>query len=155
MHLSLPAMTGQTAERCVIVLDVDLAPGLAANAAAVLGVTLGATVEGLVGPDLVDAGGAVHPGLFEKGLPVLGAARDALPGLRARAVRAGVGVIDIPAFGQQTNDYDEVRAHVASAATDELAYLGLALHGPRRAVSRVTGTLRLLGRSSPSASRAA
>jgi hypothetical protein len=75
--------------------------------------------------------------------------------LRARAVRAGVGVIDIPAFGQQTNDYDEVGAHVAGAATDELEYLGLALHGPRRAVSRVTGTLRLLGRSSPSASRAA
>jgi hypothetical protein len=148
-------MTGQTAERCVIVLDADLAPGLAANAAAVLGVTLGATVEGLVGPDLVDAGGEVHPGLFEKGLPVLGAPREALAPLRARAVRAGVGVIDIPAFGQQTNDYDEVRAHVARAATDELEYLGLALHGSRRAVSRVTGTLRLLGRPSPSASRAA
>ena len=36
-----------------------------------------------------------------------------------------------------------------------LEYLGLALHGSRRAVSRVTGTLRLLGRPSPSASRAA
>ena len=64
-------------------------------------------------------------------------------------------MIDFPAFGQRTNDYDEFRAHVARAATDALEYLGLALHGPRRAVSRVTGTLRLLGRSSPSASRAA
>jgi hypothetical protein len=154
-RLSSPAMTAQTAERCVIVLDVDLAPGLAANAAAVLGVTLGATVAGLVGPDLVDADGEAHPGLFEKGLPVLAARREELPELRTRAVRAGVGVIDIPAFGQQTNDYEEVRAHVASVATGELEYLGLALYGSRRAVSRVTGTLRLLGRSSPSASRAA
>ena len=97
----------------------------------------------------------MHPGLFEKGLPVLARRRDALPDLRARALAAGVGVIDIPAFGQQTNDYDEVRAHVARTATAELEYLGLALHGSRRAVSRVTGTLRLLGRSSPSASRAA
>jgi hypothetical protein len=148
-------MTGQTAERCVIIVDADLAPGLAANAAAVLAVTLGATVTGLAGPDLVDADGEVHPGLFEKGLPVLGAERDALPDLRARALAAGVGVIDIPAVGQQTNDYDDVRAYVARTATADLEYLGLALHGSRRAVSRVTGTLRLLGRSSPSASPAA
>jgi hypothetical protein len=148
-------MTGQTAERCVIVVDADLAPGLAANAAAVLAVTLGATVAGLAGPDLVDADGEVHPGLFEKGLPVLGAERRALPGLRAQALDAGLGVIDIPAVGQQTNDYDDVRAHVARTATADLEYLGLALHGSRRAVSRVTGTLRLLGRPSPSASRAA
>ena len=147
--------TGQNAERCVIIVDAELAPGLAANAAAVLAVTLGATVDGLAGPDLVDADGEVHPGLFEKGLPVLGAERAALPELRARALGAGVGVIDIPAVGQQTNDYDDVRAHVARTATADLEYLGLALHGSRRAVSRVTGTLRLLGRSSPSASRAA
>ena len=147
--------TGQAAERCVIIVDAGLAPGLAANAAAVLAVTLGATVDGLAGPDLVDADGEVHPGLFEKGLPVLGAERDALPELRARALAAGVGVIDIPAVGQQTNDYDDVRAYVARTATADLEYLGLALHGARRAVSRVTGTLPLLGRSSPSASRAA
>jgi hypothetical protein len=148
-------MTGQNAERCVIVLDEGLVPGLAANAAAVLALTLGATVDGLVGADLVDADGDVHPGLFAAGLPVLAAARETLSDLRARALLAGVGVIDIPALGQQTNDYDEVRAYVARTATDDLEYLGLALHGPRRAVSRVTGTLRLLGRSSPSASPAA
>ena len=155
VQLRWRSMTGQTAERCVIVLDADLAPGLAANAAAVLAVTLGATVEGLAGPDLVDADGDVHPGLFEKGLPVLGAERDRLPELRARALGVGVGVIDIPAVGQQTNDYDDVRAHVRRTATADLEYLGLALHGSRRAVSRVTGTLPLLGRSSRSASRAA
>jgi hypothetical protein len=155
VRLRCGAMTGQTAERCVIIVDADLAPGLAANAAAVLAVTLGATVDGLAGPDLVDADGEVHPGLFEEGLPVLGAARDALPEVRARARAAGVSVIDIPAVGQQTNDYDEVRAYVARTATADLEYIGLALHGSRRAVSRVTGTLRLLGRSSPSASRAA
>jgi hypothetical protein len=157
LALALPcrAMSGQTTERCAIVVDEALAPGLAANAAAVLAVTLGATVPGLAGPDLVDADGDVHPGLFEKGLPVLVAPGAALPELRARALAAGAGVIDIPAFGQQTNDYAEVVAHVARTPTAQLAYAGLALHGSRRAVSRVTGTLRLLGRSSPSASRAA
>ena len=148
-------MTGQNAESCVIVLDEGLAPGLAANAAAVLALTLGATVAGLTGPDLVDADGQVHPGLFSAGLPVLGAPREQLAPLRARAVQDGVGVVDIPALGQQTNDYDEVRGYVARTATADLDYLGLALHGSRRAVNRVTGTLPLLGRASPSASRAA
>ena len=98
----------------------------------------------------------MHPGLFAAGLPVLGArARGAVARCARGRVQAGVGVIDIPALGQQTNDYDEVRAYVARTATADLEYLGLALHGSRRAVSRVTGTLRLLGRSSPSASRAA
>ena len=63
----------------MIVVDADLAPGLAANAAAVLAVTLGATVDGLAGPDLVDADGDVHAGLFEKGLPVLGARATRCP----------------------------------------------------------------------------
>ncbi len=136
-------------------VDDLTAPGLAANAAAVLAVTLGATVQGIAGPDLVDADGAVHPGLFERGYRCWAARARRLPALRAQALAAGVGVIDIPAVGQQTNDYDEGRAHVAGTATADLEYLGLALHGSRRAVNRVTGTLRLLGRPSPSASRAA
>jgi hypothetical protein len=76
-------------------------------------------------------------------------------GIRTEGLEHGPADVLIPAFGQQTNDYDEVRAYVADTATADLEYLGLALHGSRRAVSRVTGTLRLLGRSSPSASRAA
>ena len=154
--LACRAVTGQeTAERCVIVVDEGLAPGLAANAAAVLALTLGATVDGLVGADILDADGEAHPGLIPMGLPVLGAPRELLCELRARATQAGVGVVDFPVFGQQTNDYEEFRGQVASTPTTDVEYLGLALHGSRRAVSRGTGTLRLLGRPSPSASRAA
>ena len=84
--------------RCTIVLDEALPPGLAANAAAMLALTLGATVEGLPGEDLVDADGQVHPGLFPPGLPILCAPRARLAELRSRAAEAGVGVIDFPAF---------------------------------------------------------
>ena len=51
-------------ERCVIVVDESLPPGLAANAAAVLALTLGAREPALVGADLVDADDRSHPGLF-------------------------------------------------------------------------------------------
>jgi hypothetical protein len=130
--------------RCVIVVDEALAPGLAANAAGVLALTLGATVEGLAGADAVDADGQVHPGLIPMGLPVLAAPRGQLGDLRARAVEAGVGVIDFPTFGQQTTDYEAFRGLVAKTPNAELDYLGVALHGPRRAIGRLTGNLRLL-----------
>jgi hypothetical protein len=130
--------------RCVIVVDEALAPGLAANAAAVLAITLGATVDGLMGEDLVDGDGVAHPGLIPAGLPVLCAPRAAIAELRTRAAAAGVGVIDMPTFGQQTTDYDAVRERVAATPTAELEYLGIVLHGPRRAVNRLTGNLRLL-----------
>jgi uncharacterized protein DUF2000 len=138
-------MTGSSnGHRCVIVLDEALAPGHAANAAAVLALTLGATVEGLAGADIIDADGEAHPGLIPSGLAVLCAPRPSLARLRADAARAGVGVIDFPSYGQQTNDYEAFRAQVARTPAEELEYLGVVLHGPRRAVGRLTGSLRLL-----------
>jgi len=131
-------------ERCVIVVDEDLPPGLAANAAAVLALTLGARAPALVGPDLVDADAQVHPGLIPMGLPVLRAPRAELGALREEAGTAGLGVIDFPTFGQQTNDYEAVRAEVARTPTAALEYLGLVVHGPRKAVARLTGRLSLL-----------
>jgi hypothetical protein len=130
--------------RCVVVVDEALAPGLAANAAAVLALTLGATVDGLVGADLVDADGRTHPGLIPLGLPVLAAPRAVLGELRGRAAEVGVGVVAFPAFGQTTNDYEAVRRLVAGTSTTDLEFLGLALYGSRRAVARLTGALRLL-----------
>jgi hypothetical protein len=130
--------------RCVIVVDEALPPGLAANAAAMVALTLGATVDGLPGPDLVDADGHVHPGLIADGIPILAASRAQVSELHARAARHGVGIVDFPAYGQQTTDYDAVIGRVARTPAAELEYLSVALYGPRRAVSRVTGNLRLL-----------
>jgi len=55
--------------KCVIVIDRDLPPGLAANAAAALGMSLGAQVDGLIGPDVADADGVVHRGEGEPSGP--------------------------------------------------------------------------------------
>ena len=126
----------------MVVVDEALAPGLAANAAAVMAMTLGAKVPALVGDDFEDAGGERHLGLITTGLPVLRAPAAELPVLRARAVAAEVGVVGFPVSGHQTNDYDAFRALVAR--TTEPDYLGLALYGPARAVRRLTGSLALL-----------
>ena len=130
--------------RCVIVVDEALPPGLAANAAAVLALTLGARAPGLRGPDIDDADGARLPGLIDRGLPILKAPAADLSALRARAVEAGVEVIGFPRFGQATTDYEAFRANVAQTPTAELEYLGLLLAGPKRMVDKLTGSLPLL-----------
>lgn len=135
---------GHERTRCVVIVDEELPPGLAANAAAMVALTLGATVDGLPGADLVDADGRTHPGLIAAGIPILAASRVQLSDLHARAERNSVGVVDFPAFGQQTTDYESVIERVGQTPTSELEYLGIALHGPQRAVSRLTGNLRLL-----------
>jgi hypothetical protein len=128
--------------KCVLIVDETLAPGFAANAAAVMAMTLGTKVPELIGEDFTDGAGATHPGLFRYGLPVLKAPAERLPDLRAAAVEAGVGVVGMPVNGHQTNDYEEFKAMLADLAAP--GYLGLALYGPERAVKRLTGSLALL-----------
>jgi hypothetical protein len=132
------------ATRCAIVVDESLPPGLAANAAAVLALTLGATAPDLRGADFEDLDGQVHPGLIPQGLPVLRAPRSELAQLRAQALEAEIAVIDFPTFGQQTNDYEEFRARVATTPPAELDYLGILLRGTPRSVRKLTGSLALL-----------
>jgi len=131
--------------RVVIVVDEALSIGHAANATALLAVTLGALVEGLPGADAIDADGGVHPGLIPIGVPVLKGSTEALSTTRERAARvAGVTVVDFLAQGRQTNDYDEYRAMVAATPAAELRYLGVALHGPRTAINKLVGNFSLL-----------
>ena len=125
-------------------VDDALAPGLAANAAAVVAFTLGAQLPGLRGPDVVAADGAVLPGFIPIGVPILRASADALAALHAEAVAGELGVVALPTFGHQTNDYDEFRTLVAGTPSTELRFLAVAVHGPRRRVGRLTGSFGLL-----------
>ncbi|WP_196807574.1 DUF2000 domain-containing protein [Candidatus Solirubrobacter pratensis] len=131
-----------TATRTVLVIDRELPKGLAANAAAILALTLGVHRPQLIGAPFEDAAGSQHPGLIPTGLPVLGAEAAELPAIRDAARERGLLVVDAPVAAQQTNDYDEFRAAVA--ASPELGYLALLVSGPPKAVRAVTGQLALL-----------
>lgn len=138
---AIPALDATTT-RTVIVIDRELPKGLAANVTAVLAITLGVHRPNLVGPDFEDADGRAHLGLFPTGLPILGADAAELPALREAAQSNGLLVVDMPAPGHQTNDYDEFRTAVASEA--DLKYLGILVSGARKPVRAVTGQLGLL-----------
>ena len=126
----------------MVVVDEALAPGLAANAAAVMAMTLGTKVPAMVGDAFVDGAGEEHPGLITTGLPVLRAKAEELPALRARAVAAEIGVVGFPRSGQTTTDFEHFRAMVAE--TPALDYLGLAFYGDGKTLRRITGSLGLL-----------
>ena len=140
--LTEPPALDATTTRTVVVIDRTLPKGLAANVTAVLAITLGVHRPGLIGPDFEDAAGRVHLGLFPTGLPILGADAGELPALRDAARERGLLVVDMPAPGHRTNDYEEFRAAVA--ADDALAYLGILVSGAPKPVRAVTGQLGLL-----------
>jgi hypothetical protein len=130
--------------RCAIVVDAGLPPGKAANAAAVIALTLGKRHPHLAGPDLVDASGQAHPGLIPIGIAVLAAPTGDLGEVRAKALKNGIDVVDFPSQGQQTNDYAEFGARVRAIPTTDLTYVGIGLYGTCKAVGRLVGKFSLL-----------
>jgi hypothetical protein len=125
-------------------VDDSLPAGRAANAAAVIALTLGKRHPHLAGPDLVDASGYAHPGLVPIGISVLAAPAAVLNALRAKALKDGVDVVDFPSQGQQTTDYAKFGASVREVPTEALAYVGIGFYGMRKAVGRIIGRFSLL-----------
>jgi hypothetical protein len=130
--------------RCAIVVDAALPAGRAANAAAVIALTLGKRHPHLAGPDLVDASGRAHPGLIPIGIAVLAAPAAELNTLRGKALKNGIDVVDFPSQGQQTTDYAKFSALVREVPTEALSYVGVGLYGARKAVGRIVGRYSLL-----------
>ncbi|MCS3425269.1 MULTISPECIES: DUF2000 domain-containing protein [Rahnella] len=133
-------------ERCVIVINQQLAAGHAANAAAVLALTLGQRHPALVGAPLIDADNREHPGLIPIGISVLVADAEQLTQLHQHLLNDDdMDGIIFPVEGQQTTDYAAFREAVAIVPTGDLVLLGIALAGKKKVVRKLTGKLGLLG----------
>ena len=76
--------------RCAIVVDQSLPVGRAANAAAVIALTMGKIHPDLAGVDLIDGSGLAHPGLIPIGISVLGATAEELKALREKATSRAI-----------------------------------------------------------------
>lgn len=134
-------------EKCVMVVDGQLPPGLAANTAAILGITLGRRRPQIVGADVCDGEGRAHLGIIEFPVPILRAAPEQLKTLREQLYRpefSDVTAVDFSDLAQGCKTYGEFTGKMAAAPGSALRYLGLALCGPRRKVNKLTGSLPLL-----------
>lgn len=134
-------------EKLAIVIDKDLSLGLCVNTAAVLALTLGHIVDGIIGSDLKDASGTIHVGITTMPIPILTTTAEGLREIRERAMAElsrGLRLVDFTDAAQRTRTYDDYTEQLASTAEPELRYLGIALHGPKNLVRRLTGSLPLL-----------
>lgn len=134
-------------EKCVLVLDADLPTGVLANAAAILGVTLGARFPQLIGPDVTDGDREIHPGIITLPIPVLKSDAAGLRALRGRLrdpAFAGIFAADFSDVAQRCRTYPEYISSSAEAEERKFTYLALLLFGPKQQVNRLTGSLPLL-----------
>lgn len=134
-------------QKCVLVIDGALPAGVAANTAAILGITLGKRFPEIVGPDVADAAGRIHAGITGSPIPILKGDRALLRDLRERLFTeefSGLLAVDFSDVAQRCRAYDEYVGGAAAAFPEEFSYYGLAICGDAKKVSRLTGSLPLL-----------
>lgn len=131
-------------EKCVMIIDESLPPGEAANAAAVLGITLGGRIPGVIGADVGDGAGNFHAGVIRIPVPILKASRADIGKLRLRLYKefSDLTAVDFTDLAQSCRTYDEFVDKMSYAA--ELSYIGLAICGDKHEVTKLTGNLPLL-----------
>lgn len=135
--------------KIVMIINKELPVGLIANTAAVLGISLGNLLrEEVVGADLADADGHVHPGITAKTIPILAADREQLKEMRsslyASGEEQGVKAIDFSEVAQKCLVYEDYTRMLTSLPMEELYYLGICLYGPEKKINKLTGNLPLL-----------
>lgn len=132
--------------KMVIVLDDDLSVGLKANTAAVLSLTLGNKIAGLIGDDLTDNDKNIHTGLTTIPLPILKCTPQDLRNLyqKAYALKEELVFVDITDAAQTTKNYDDYQEKLEKTPDSELKLLGVALAGPKKLISKLTGSFGLL-----------
>ena len=123
----------QELDKCVLVIDEAMPRGLAANTAAILGITWGRLRPELVGEDVTDAAGAIHPGIIRTPVPVLSGRPETFQTLRRQLAElefADVAAVDLTDLAQSCRTYGEFIEKMARTGPGELRYLGMGLMAP-------------------------
>lgn len=133
--------------KCVMVIDEALPPGVAANTAGIIGLTLGKHIPQAVGPEVMDKSGCAHLGIIRIPVPVLKADREKIKEIRQRLYQpefAGLLVADFSDVAQSCNVYGDYIQKAAAMEEAGFQYFGIGLCGDRRLVGKLTGSLPLL-----------
>jgi len=131
-------------DKCVIVVDGDLPVGLALNTAAILSLTIGRHVDGVLGDDVKDADGFLHRGITGIPVPILRGDTASLASLMVRAAAVPeVFVVDFTRTAQTSRTYDEYISRMSEIGTGDLPYAGVGLAGPKKPVDKLVGNFSL------------
>ncbi|MFI2301728.1 DUF2000 domain-containing protein [Actinacidiphila glaucinigra] len=137
--------TRQARLKWVVVVNADLPPGRAANAAICAVAPTVTAVTGLLGAEATDADGTVHPGLPWAGCSVLTADAATLRTIRVKAAScAAIFVAAVPTAAQTTRVYSDFIADVGKSRAEEIDYCAISIVGPRNPVDKIVGKLPLM-----------
>lgn len=134
-------------EKCVIIVDEDLPLGIIANTAAILGITLGKSKPEAVGPDVTDQTAKKHLGIITFPVPVLKSTAENIKDLREKLYQTEFQellVVDFSDLAQGCKTYEDFKQKMMQTPESALRYFGLAICGPKKKVSKLTGNLPLL-----------
>ena len=130
--------------KTALILRTDLAGWQVANVAAFRTGGLMAGNPEMAGEPYRDAAGRFYSALVREPVFVYGASLDELRRTHQRALSRDLRpAIYIDAMFKTTNDADN-RAAVAAKATDDLDFVGLGVHGPRKIIDKVVNSLKFL-----------
>jgi hypothetical protein len=117
------------------------------NTSAVLAMTLGKKIEGIIGSDIVDACGNAHIGITNTPLPILKGTKEKIREIREKLAHENIAellVVDFSDVAQSSKNYKDYKDKLSITNTEDLNYLGIALYGNKKDVNRFTGNLPLL-----------
>lgn len=132
---------------CVFIIDAELHPGLAADTAAALALSLGSSHREFVGRDLHAQDGRIHPGITVAPLPVLRGTPEQIAAIIAGARGESDDAMRAIGFTNQAQACrsDDAYAERLSATSPGVQRcLGACLYGDRRRINSLTGSLPLL-----------
>ena len=130
--------------RCTIIMDKNLPAGLAMNAASVIGVSFGRTIDNLTGPDMQSLDKINYPGVIYSPLPVLVAPGKYLHELQDKSENEGdIYVMPFSALAQSCRTYQEYGEKISSAKSDNIELVAIGIVGPKKKVTKMTGNLAL------------
>ena len=116
----------QQEAKCVLVMDENLPTGILANAAAILGITLGRKIPECVGEDVTDASGCIHKGIISIPVPVLKGNAGLIKTLREKLYSEDfrdLTVVDFSDVSQSCNTYDVYIQKAGTTREEDYTYL--------------------------------
>lgn len=134
-------------KKCVMVIDGQLPPGIIANTAAIMGITLGREMPEIIGANVTDQSGTEHLGIIEFPVPILKGSPEALKQIREKLCQPQfqeITAVDFSDLAQGCKTYDEFIEKMERTPESALQYLGLAICGPEKKVNKLTGSMPLL-----------
>lgn len=129
-----------------MVVDQQLPLGLVANTSAVLAMTIGAKIRGIIGGDVVDGDGQHHCGITNLPIPLLRGDGNLIRSIRRDLISNSDDLfwVDFCDVAQKCVDYDDYTKKIGNCRDKDLNYLGIALYGPKKRINKLTGSLGLL-----------